>query len=204
MLNQKTKILIIAGGAVLILAIIAVSVFGIFRKPPKEIAPKEETEAFEIPDLPEPSIGVEDTIIDFENPGPLSGTGAQEEADLLEARDLGEFFIERFGTYNQNTVKSSARDLFGFMTASMRDWTERYLNSMPQREGSFFVSTDIMSTEAVSFSSSSGRAEFLTIASRTEGSSDSLEDYTQKVRVRLEKDILGEWKVSGLFWEERL
>lgn len=203
MLTERTKLLILIIGAMAVISVVVLLVLGVF--PGREAEPTPTgVDEFELPLLDEPNIGVEDAIFDSENPGPLASSAEKEESALfIAARDLAEFFVERFGTYRNENAHAIVDDLAGFMTPAMREWAVTRQEQLPEREGDFFILTEALGSEEVSFSPALRRAEFRVATRRTENAGTGGESYEQFVRVTLEQDAGGEWLVAGLYWEER-
>lgn len=204
MLTDRTKLLMLIVGALVVVAVIVLAVLGVFPTSRPEPGPASEEAALELPELDEPDIGVENAVFDAANPGPVdSGANESGNALFVAARDAAEFFVERFGTYTNETVGASVNDLAGFMTPSMREWALSFVALEPAREGGFSIATEVLGSETIDFSPEIRSAEFKVLTRRAESSSGGSEAYEQSARLDLVQDSDGEWKVQGLFWEER-
>jgi len=211
MLSQKSKIIILVAGAVIVFALLAALLFDLF---PKRVAesvvfePQGEEEPVDLSFLDElNSISDQNQVFDAANPGPLAGAIAASGGTSrleLDARDLAEFFIERFGTYSSDAGFSYVDDLAGFMAPAMQDWIAVYKKQQPERASYFSVETEVVQSDTLSFSARDRRAQFELVVARTEAGSSAQGSYQQSVRIDTEQDASGTWKVAGVFWGDRL
>jgi hypothetical protein len=210
-MSQRNKIIIIIVGALLIFGLFVAIVFDLF--PSKEEPQQEETAQVEV-DLSfledEETLLPEDSIFDasnrdeFESLAP--GVIGEESISALEreAQDLAEFFIERFGTYSSDAQYAYIDDLEGFMTQEMQAWTESFKQQQPKTRGYFAITSDIATINTETFSLSSQEAEFSVLLNRTQESGNAVDQYQQQATVNLEQNRQGTWKVSGVYWGERV
>jgi hypothetical protein len=208
-MTQKNKYIIIIVGAVLIFAIFVVIVFDLF--PSKEISDTEQDTNQEQVDLSflgaKEDVLPESKVFDSSNSGELDilipsiGSKNKQSALEIEAQNLAEFFIERFGTYSNDDNFAHVDDLSGFMTDSMNKWTKTYKQQQPVRDSYFAISAEIAQIETANFSLSNRSAEYNIVVNRIE--EPSMNQYSQEVVINLEQDNNAQWRVGGVFWGER-
>jgi len=210
-MSQRTKIIIIIAGAIIVFGLIIAAVFDLFPK--KEAPAPIQTPAEEEVDLSflEDDSLPENTVFDSSNKeefAALRGLTADEAIEPIglekEARDLAEFFIERFETYSSDANGAQLDDLRPFMTASMEKWTQVYKENQPVRDSYYSVSTEAVASQTILFSLPKREAKFLIVTARIEQSGSNSEQYQQKATVSLEQNSQGAWKVSSIVWGDRL
>jgi hypothetical protein len=205
-MQQKTKIIIIILGAVVVFVLFVATVFDLFPSRSTEQVPQEQE--IVIPDrdenLPENTVFDSSNIDYFAelNPG-LVSISDQPKLER-EAQDLATFFVERFGTYSSDARHSYIQDLFGFMTSSMQVEMQEFMDQSIPRTGFYSVSTDIAGIETTLFSLPTRSAEFKLVVNRVEKSGNSNNNYQQNVSVSLEQNNTGIWFVDRVIWGERI
>ncbi len=208
MLSPKQKIIILIIGAVIILGIIVSTVFNFWPSQPAEELPAPES--VDLSFLKKDETRPAGAVFDASNKeafAALTGdTNLESDTAPLEkeARDLAEFFVERFGTYSSDALWAQIDDLQAFMTVSMQNWTTRFKAISPAREGYYATTTEVAGTEKLSFSAPEGRAQFSLLTNRTERSGGKTDNFQQAATVELRQDSSGAWKVNSLFWGDKL
>lgn len=175
------KIALIAGGALVILVIF---LFIFTRKTGEE--PKQENQ----------------TVIQTQEEKPAVPASA-EETNKSNVLVLASSFAERFGSYSNQSDFQNIRDLFPFMTESMRNWAEGYVETQRINISSrtyIGVSTKALSRKFLSFSEN--EADVLVSTQRRESTGAMAnENITYRdMELKLVKDG-EEWKVDGVWWK---
>lgn len=207
MLSSRNKIIILIVGAIIVLGMIVVTVFNLWpgAKPEETISPEPVDLSFLKKDETLPSGAVFDAS-NKEEFAALTGDANLESAlSPLErqARDLAEFFVERFGTYSTDASWAQIDDLQPFMTAAMQSWTMRFKASSPQRDGYFATTAEVVAADRLSFSALEQRAQFSLLTNRTETSGGKTDSFQQAATVELRQDGSGAWQVNSLFWGDK-
>ncbi|MBU2575898.1 hypothetical protein KKF64_02330 [Patescibacteria group bacterium] len=205
-MTQKTKAIIIIITAIILFGLLIATIFDLF--PSKEDAPavSEEPEIV----LPDRDEGLpEDKVFDSSNAQEFSDLNpfvAGDDASPLEkeAKELAEFFIERFGTYSSDANFAHIDDMLGFMTISMRNNMQEYKKTAPERDGYYSVISELAGTKTRSFSLASRGASFDIVVNRVEESGGSVDQYIQEVFVSLNQDATGQWKINSVVWGKKL
>jgi hypothetical protein len=208
-MTQKNKYILILVGAVLIFAIFVAIVFDLF--PSKKTSDTDQDANQDQVDLSflgaKEDVLPESKIFDSSNSGELDvlipsiGLENNQSALEIEAQNLAEFFIERFGTYSNDDNFAHVDDLSGFMTDGMNKWTKTYKQQQPVRDEYFAISAEIAQIETANFSLSNRSAEFNIVVNRIE--EPRMNQYSQEVVISLEQDNNAQWRVDGVFWGER-
>lgn len=207
MLTPRSKIIIFVLGALVVFGIIISTVFNLWPGGSDDKAP--ETAPVDLSFLQDDKVAAEGKVFDASNKAEfaaLTGDSALEsELSPLEkeARDLAEFFVERFGTYSSDAKGAQIDDLQAFMTASMQNWTLRFKANSPGREGYFAATAEAAATEKISFSAAERRAQFSVLTNRTETAASGAVSYQQTATVDLRQDGSGAWKVNSLVWGDK-
>mgnify|MGYP001579813560 FL=1 len=119
-----------------------------------------------------------------------------------EARDLAEFFVERFGTYSSDARGAQIDDLQPFMTLSMQKWSKSLRNSSPAASYTAWTA-EVASVETLSFSASERRAQFAVATNRLETTASGTTKFQQTATLELRQDASGAWKVNSLVWGKK-
>lgn len=208
MLSPKQKIIILIVGAVVVLGVIIAQVFNLW--PAGDEATTLSREPVDLSFLKKDEVLPAGQVFDASNKEEFAAlTGDPELESAMaplekEARDLAEFFVERFGTYSSDAGWAHIDDLQSFMTSAMQGWTMRFKASSPQRDGYFATTAEVAAATKLSFSASEQRAQFSLLTNRTETSGGKTVNYQQTATVELRLDGAGAWQVNSLFWGEKL
>ncbi len=117
-------------------------------------------------------------------------------------------FAERFGSYSNQSDYGNIRDLQIFMTNSMKDWADDYINqsrvNKTQTSIYYGIVTKAISGEAKQFDSDVGKAEILVKTQRRESSGTSGNSITfyQNILIKYIREQ-GVWRVDGIEWQTK-
>jgi len=218
-MSERTLYLSIAGVGVVGVIVVLLFLFGVFDRTSsvpqqaetsvsQDVATPEETALLENIDRRN---GPEGSTFDTSNKDEFAaaidaapGTQEQESLLLVEAKELAQFFVERFGTYSSDTRSTYARDLRGYMTSEMWDAIGSFTESNAPSDSSFSIETQAGDVSVVDFSLPNRRAELTVTALRSEQFSSKSEEYLQYVTVVLKQTQEGSWLVDSILWGDRL
>lgn len=201
--RKKLGILIIVVGLLIIAAII----YFVFIKKPQEGALPTEPTASTTVQLPEPDSS---DITPSDKPRNYQQYDISKEAEHnTNANDVAKLsasFAERLGSFSNESNYRNFEDLNIFMTASMRDWADKYVEKMradnPYNGTYYGITTKAISTEVKSFNEAQGNAEVVIVTQRREVKLDGGENnYQQTLRLTFLKQN-GQWLVDGAYWEK--
>ncbi|MFA5886280.1 MAG: hypothetical protein WC863_00700 [Patescibacteria group bacterium] len=207
MLNNRkqTGILLIVLGLLFLLVIL----YFILAKSPS-VAPKLEPDiASSSASLPSSSTNGTTTPSDK----PLDGRQydiSKEKPLPVGAADLAKramLYSERFGSYSNQSDYGNFTDLKIFMTASFREWVDKYvadLKKNPQAvEGYYGIETKALTTELKSFADKDGTAEITVTTERRESNSQigGGEPYIQKIDFGFVK-VGSDWLIDKAYWQK--
>ena len=207
-MSPKTKAIIIIASAIVIFGLLVAIIFDLF--PSKEIAPDTSKQQEVV--LPDKDEGLpEGATFDASNAQEFSDLnpaifGEDDDSSPLEkeARDLAEFFIERFGTYSSDSRFSYIDDLRSFMSDSMAKEMDAYKKTASIPDSYFSVDSSIASIEKESFSLANRNAIFTVVLNREEEQAGSMSQYQQNASVYLTQDNTGHWKVNKVIWGQKI
>jgi hypothetical protein len=131
---------------------------------------------------------------------------APHQLDANDASKLATSFVERLGSFSNQSSYGNVTDLKIFMTSDMRDWADKYVAELKAQSysGEYYgITTKVLTTNVLSYDKKAGTAKIDVMTERQEGRADSLgEPYRQKITVELiEKN--GEWLVDTAYWEKK-
>lgn len=182
-INLK-KIFLISGGALIILAVILL-VLTRKTSEPEEVLPTTETQEEQEPKLP-----------------PVS----QEEQDKNNLLITAANFAERFGSYSNQGNFENIADLYPFMTSSLQDWSEGYVEKQiaerPDPSNYYGMTTKVLSNNFLVFENSTGYAKVKVSTQRREAvdSTENEKIFYQDAEIEFEK--IGEnWLIDGIWWK---
>ena len=162
----------------------------------------------------DPNAFVANTGTSFSNANTNAGTSAPTvkleplSAEQLAAADLENKiarFIERWGTYSNQSDFSSLKSLDPQMTSKMQSFVEFYIDQIkqdqPYQAGYYGITTKSVAVDLGNFNSGLRftKAEVGTRRVETIGDAES-NTFNQNVTVDLVK-VNNEWLVDGVFWE---
>lgn len=204
MLSQKSKIIILIVGVIIVLGIIVVTVFNLW--PGNK---KTTTESVDLSFLKKDNDLPAGQVFDASNRDQFAALVGENDKNNIsplekQARDLARFFVERFGTYSSDAKSANIDDMLPFMTSDMRAWAQDFKNKIIEKEVYSATTTEVASIETISFSGADQQAKFTIIANRTNTSNNKTETYQQKAIIELVQNQKGEWQVDSLFWGDKL
>lgn len=203
--NRKKIGLLIIISAVLLLAIIIL----MFYK--KEEADKINEEE---PVVINPIVTSSDNLIPTSTPGDIPRNYqtydiSKEEPHQIDSNDaakLASLFAERLGSFSNQSDYGNVTDLKIFMTASMRDWADKYvadLKAKPYSGEYYGITTDTLVTKVISYDEKNGKAKVDVLTERREDTASVLGSaYQQHMTVDLIK-VNNEWLVDNAVWEKK-
>ncbi len=131
------------------------------------------------------------------NPEAISPILANEDADERYVRQLAITFVERFGSFSNQNRNTHITDVLPLVTESMGDWIrtqlQSYSNEYKGSTSHVIVSSVEEFTDATAIIHIESQQVLETLT--------TVERVYNKGTVKLVVED-GEWKVSGLFWEE--
>jgi len=114
-------------------------------------------------------------------------------------------FVERFGSYSNQSNFSNIIELKPFMTSKMSRWADDYINKLKQETGSSLVfhgfNTRVLKTDFISFDKDSSATIMLSTQREEQtGSRVNSRTFYQDIKLELVKEG-GVWKVAGAYWQ---
>jgi len=123
-----------------------------------------------------------------------------------ELKKISASFVERYGSYSNQSGYKNIKELNVFMSKSMQSWASNYieqtLSSNSDTSVYYGITTKAVVVETVEFSDELSSASFIVYAQRVEnfGSNGSQRSFQQKATVDMIKED-GTWKVNRVVWE---
>jgi len=208
-MGRTIKIVLIILIAVVIIAAIMFLIWALIYKPPIIFRTAEQptTEEAEEAGGLEPATG---TVITELATGTPVITGARpflvsapETIQEQQVKNLSVLFVERFGSFSNQSNYENFYDLMPLMTSSMRAWAEQYIadNPLDPSEPYYGISTRALATEMVSIDIDAGQAEVNVETQRRETKTGEEERaFIQTINLDLVK-IDNEWLISSATWQ---
>jgi hypothetical protein len=131
----------------------------------------------------------------------------QEQTSEEDLKRLAASFVERYGSYSNQSGYENIRDLEIFMSSAMKTWANSYLEQTRNQNAAtdiyYGIITKAVVVETKNFDESAYQAEFLVKAQRKEsiGVGANARTFQQDAQVSMVKEG-GVWKVSKVKWEE--
>lgn len=128
-----------------------------------------------------------------------------EEVDRNTAAKIASAFVERFGSYSNQSDFGNVTDLRGFMTDSMRNWADNYVekarDNFSVSDAFYGITTKSVSYKIESFDMQSGTAK-MTISTQRAESRENLEEsvYYEDAVIEMIKEG-NDWKIDGIYWQ---
>jgi len=123
-----------------------------------------------------------------------------------ELKKISASFVERYGSYSNQSGYKNIKELNVFMSKSMQSWASNYieqtLSSNSDTSVYYGITTKAVVVETVEFSDELSSASFIVYAQRVEtfGSNGSQRSFQQKATVDMIKED-DAWKVNRVVWE---
>ena len=135
---------------------------------------------------------------------------SKEAEHVFNSTDLSKrarVFVERFGSYSNQSDYGNFKDLELYMTKSFAAWSSSYVDKLrenaPNYQSYYGISTVAIQTELKSFDDNLGVAEIDVLTERTETTSGLDQDkYRQKISLKFLK-VGRDWLVDAAYWEKR-
>lgn len=129
----------------------------------------------------------------------------------IEADDLARMasaFAERFGSFSNQSDYGNIRDLEIFMTYSLKNWAENYVNDARVKKTQtaiyYGIITKAISDEVKKFDAAAGQAEILVKTQRREaaGVNSNSSTFYQDIVIKYAREQ-GVWRVDGVYWQAK-
>ena len=130
------------------------------------------------------------------------------EKERLEAqlKKITNSFVERYGSYSNQTNFENLTDLKFFMTNALKVWIDGYINSQKTRDKRkiiyYGITTKVLNIKIIKFDTRENQVKFLISTQRHEivGSMVNDKVYYQNVELEMKKES-GVWKVNKVEWK---
>jgi hypothetical protein len=128
---------------------------------------------------------------------------ATHEVNSNDAAKISSLFATRLGSFSNQSDYGNVTDLKIFMTASMRDWADKYVTDLKAQKytGEYYgITTNTLTTKVLSYDEKAGKAKVEVTTERREDRGTKLgTTYQQKMTVDLVKDN-NSWLVDNAVW----
>jgi len=204
-MDRRTIILIAVAG-VLVISLLVIGLYAIFRSPEPVQAPEANLNTSNA-NQPTTGLATNQPPVTFELPQPVEPVVVdQATKDKADIERLARTFTERYGSFSNQTDFENLEDLKIFMTASMRAYVDSFIARQRAQRGDtsiyYGVTTKVLTTEITDYSPSLGRAEVLVTVQKQEstGSTTNTKVFNQEAALDFARDN-GSWKLEGLYWK---
>ncbi|MFA5154899.1 MAG: hypothetical protein WC453_00530 [Patescibacteria group bacterium] len=131
---------------------------------------------------------------------------APHQFNLNDLAKLAEFFAARFGSYSSQSDYSNFTDLRLFMTQSLQDWVDGYVQKLRQsKPGTSYygITTRALLTKTKSFDDRAGTADIVVTTERSESTEQigGGTPYQQDLELKFKK-VGGDWLVDEVYWQK--
>jgi len=216
---DKRKIIGISIMAIGILTIISIIYMLFFNKPVTESeqgnattpsSDKINTSNLNI-DNDSPVRRIEANIVENQdnNNDDIPEARSEEEVSKDDLKRIAGSFVERFGSYSNQSNYGNIKDLRMFMSDKMRDWADAYVADQLKKTNAndiyYGIITKTISEEILKYDDKEGEVSVLVQSRRREavGASANFSDvYSQDITVNFVKNR-GAWKVDSANWDEK-
>ena len=134
---------------------------------------------------------------------------SREEINKEDLKRIASSFVERFGSYSNQSNYSNIKDLKMFMSNKMRDWADSFIVDQLKnaRANSIYygIITKVSTEELLEYDDVNGKVSVLVNTRRREaiGASNNFSEvFDQSIVVSFVKDR-GVWKVDSANWNEK-
>ncbi len=128
---------------------------------------------------------------------------SQEEKLKQEIKNFVSYFVERFGTYSNQTDLSNLTELKDMSTASFAKFLDTYINDIktkyPYRQGYYGITTKVVVVDFEDFNPADTRFRAVVETRRKEVRGDESREFNQKAEVEVIQDGEG-YKINRVFW----
>ena len=205
-MSRRTKIIILIVVILILLGAIVYLLSLFWNKFEPIIGTNQPTDEEAAPgELPESSVGQPLGII-----APIGGLSPPEatskekrSADLIR---MAMPFVERLGSYSNQSNYKNIEDLMIYMNSEMKDWAKKEVKEgrTGRKDTSIYfgVSTEALSAQIIDFNDELGSATISVSTQRREssGSTSNARLYYQDILVTFVKEG-GAWKVNSAVWK---
>ncbi|MBI4250640.1 hypothetical protein HY622_03565 [Candidatus Uhrbacteria bacterium] len=208
-MSLRLRIVLISLVTVVVAVLIGIGIwlYGYFTRKPSSVPPIT-TSGSETVDGQIPSVGQEEPT------GPIVVTTPVEQREPVSEQDRARAaivsiimpFVERLGSYSNQSSFENYTDLLGFMTPSMQEWAQREVaaaRSKPLPEIYKGMTTRALAQDMTKLDLDAGEAEFTVSTQRKEivGTSTNFKTYNQDILIKLKKQE-NVWLVDGAYWQK--
>lgn len=128
-----------------------------------------------------------------------------DELERILISNLGKSFVERFGSFSNQSDFGNISDLEMFMSVKMKDWAQKEVARLraQTRGGEIYygVTTKVVGYSFSAYDKTSGIAEMVMQARRRETNDKAVNSYNQNIVVKFTKED-GVWLVASADWQE--
>jgi hypothetical protein len=169
------------------------------------LAPAEETPPASVPEVNQPAATAEQQ--NLPTPVVRNQVITRTQVSEDELKRVSASFVERFGSYSNQSGYQNVRELNVFMSQAMQTWAANYIAQARANAADtsiyYGITTKAVVANANSFDEAGGRASFTVQTQRREsiGSTDNERSFQQTADVTMVKEA-GVWKVDSVSWEE--
>lgn len=213
----------IIGGVIIFIGILAIAgiIYMLFFNKPSSEEPTKKTEPTSnvdktntdqtVKDVVTPKRRINANITNDETIKDENGTGNVNPDDFSkeDLKRIAGSFVERFGSYSNQSNYSNIKDLRMFMSDKMRNWADSFIAEQIKKASAndiyYGIITKASTEEIVEYNDEAGLVTILVQTRRREavGASANFSDvYNQSVVVNFVKDR-GAWKVDSANWNEK-
>ncbi|MDP3900386.1 MAG: hypothetical protein Q8Q23_04885 [bacterium] len=182
---------------ILALIILVGLIYFMFLAPVAPVVPEATPTVNESNQLPATSDGITTAPDLPRQPSPPRDTTKE------DLRHIASSFVERYGSYSNQSGFSNLRELNLFMSNSLQAWMANYIANTNQADTNIYygITTKAVVVEVVNYQEALGEAEFLVKTQRAEaiGTSANTRKFQQDATVRMKKEG-GIWKVDWVSW----
>ncbi|MDD3711594.1 MAG: hypothetical protein PHP37_03285 [Patescibacteria group bacterium] len=126
--------------------------------------------------------------------------------DEDDFKQIARSFVERFGSYSNQSDYGNIDDLKMFMTAKMKLWADEYVSDLKSEDldqDKFYgiITKALIEPEVLNFDLASSKVDLM-VATQREETTDSQNKrvFSQNIKISFVKEN-GEWLVDGAFWQ---
>jgi len=147
-----------------------------------------------------PDLGV---VAEIQGLNPKTEVKEEEKLNILF---VASSFVERFGSYSNQSNYKNFDELDVFMTASMQNWITRYKEELkkqnPDINTYYALETKAISTKIISLDEKVGKGEILVKTQRQEfkNNINNPRVFYQDILLNLVK-VDQQWKINGAYWQ---
>lgn len=132
---------------------------------------------------------------------PLENQQAEERESTASVQTVGKTFVERYGSYSNESNFANLRDLYPIMTEAFQAETEQFIVGTTVPESYYGITTRVITMNVDAYDESAGIAHMIVQTQREEAidSPQNIAVRYQEIELTLER-VNATWKVSGAQW----